>query len=932
MKLRVPILLVLAALITAALSPLTTTAPSYAAGSSVKLTTAPAPPVTGSATKLVATVTPKASGRPVTFQQRVGKSWQTLGKAKTNSHGVATVKHTFTKAGKLPLRAVAAAFHGASRATGTNTSTVVTATKVTASFPAGPWTPNDTVTVTGVVTPHAAGRVVTLQRNTGSRWATLAGPATTNTRGQVSLPWTASPVGTASYRLSVAGSKTAAAATSATVSRQIASSPLELGAPAQVTTGSTFELTYAVTAQSALSNAQLVVHAPTAGTQVTPPNDFTVGSDSTATKDLGSLAAGSVTKLTLKWAAPGSPTTLPVSADLTADGGVSLTRIATVNVIATPDDSFTFDNTLRGLVDTHPRTWSDYMVSGDCQTVPAEDVPTFPATLTAIDAFTADGTSTDGWKALQLGTHPADADDVAAVSLAYQRPNAAMAAALAGYRADPTRPDDLNIAAAAANLAGHPGWAIALETQAGTLGAGSTTGLPAEAIRLTNIGHAYALMGQYATAESWVRQALLVAPDNDQVHLELASILECQNNNVEANQQYRDSQRTGSVQDDMGDTNPGDQTWVSASKLYDLSGGTAPNLTMPTLPTTPQDLVAGSSYQGNGEYQQAWTDWSNRNTQLHQQMNQLDSQLTTEKKTMQPASRHQIEDILSLIGPFADASMTDDYNALTQAESSMWTVNGGCDGQYHDNSFCEYSGTNDDCTESSAIFSQWLTRMQAYENAFNTYYAKSWPILTGLQANLSNQTAYDLAGLEVQYEYESDLEGLDQQLSYAANAMASEQDGASNLCFVQGGTSQADVQNTDGGTPATCAAGSLASRVAFQASFEGEEGSPGIGIKRSCELVEIDISATVLPFLQGFVKIDINNDGSGVTIYAGSRAAIGSATFESSFYTEFDGHGQVSDLGISVGPEWDVGQGIQVTAFDDHIKMSAMSTFAQPAY
>lgn len=68
-------------------------------------------------------------------------------------------------------------------------------------------------------------------------------------------------------------------------------------------------------------------------------------------------------------------------------------------------------------------------------------------------------------------------------------------------------------------------------------------------------------------------------------------------------------------------------------------------------------------------------------------------------------------------------------------------------------------------------------------------------------------------------------------------------------------------------------------------------------------------------------------------MYAGSRASGAGASFESSFYTQFDGKGQVSDLGICVGPEVDAnGVGATVTAFDDHIKMSAMSTFAQPAY
>src|SRR4051812_9724611 len=64
--------------------------PAWAAGS-VHLSASPSPATAGSPEQLTAKVTPKVKGRSITFAVRTGGSWHSLGKVKTDKHGVATL-------------------------------------------------------------------------------------------------------------------------------------------------------------------------------------------------------------------------------------------------------------------------------------------------------------------------------------------------------------------------------------------------------------------------------------------------------------------------------------------------------------------------------------------------------------------------------------------------------------------------------------------------------------------------------------------------------------------------------------------------------------------------------------------------------------------------------------------------------------------------
>ncbi len=99
-------------------------------------------------------------------------------------------------------------------------------------------------------------------------------------------------------------------------------------------------------------------------------------------------------------------------------------------------------------------------------------------------------------------------------------------------------------------------------------------------------------------------------------------------------------------------------------------------------------------------------------------------------------------------------------------------------------------------------------------------------------------------------------------------------------------------------------------------------------VQVNCESIQQSFSVEALPFLYAFVEVTYDFRSGGLTVVAGSKASgkIGNIVdlgFKSGIYLKSDGRGQISDVGIRVGPSVGVGHGAyQVSAYQDEMDMS----------
>jgi putative cell wall-binding protein len=698
-------------------------------------------------------------------------------------------------------------------------------------------------------------------------------------------------------------------------------------APDSVQTSSQFDLSFVVTAGDAVTGAVLELQAPTSGAQVTPPDDLAVdASDGTASVALGDLAAGSTRTVHLRWAAPATVGTLTFEVRLTGDG-VDQADHADVQVVDQLPSSMLFTDDLVTLRSSQTMPYGTVLISRPCiAQIPATPVPAFADAKTAATALVAPGTATQAWEDLDLANHPERADDVALVAFTAQYPEAALAASLEGYRLDPSDSTSLSNAAAAATMLNHPEWAIAFETQVLAQGEGHSVGFHARAVSYTNIAHAHALMGQWGEALTAIQQAAAVEPTSPQVQQELANILYCNDDRPGANVALQASLRThGDPPDDVVATSGGvtSSSRISASKLFDLSGATAPHLVLPSLPVSLAAIGPLRGFSGqfyDAEYHRV----HDRQQYLFNRENELRTQLRGED--VSPATLQRTTDILSHLSQLGDASLTAPYEAMRLAHDDEWELN-DCDGQFTDNPVCGLSGSRKACSDTNAIFHEWVTRLAAEEQAIRDYYDVAWPLFTGLQANLSDPVAFELAGDLIEDHFLAQVEEVVQNLWVTAPAFSFVDDDGSSCVGAEGPGPDPEVTTTSGGTPSPCSAGSYLSRM--NVVIDLEFGS----LKQTCEKTTFEVSTGhELGFLAGFAKMEVPNDGQSATFFVGSKASLGGASFESAFYLAVGRDNKVTDFGIDTGPEVEVSNGVpvlsmSVTPYSDHVRVSMMTVF-----
>lgn len=588
--------------------------------------------------------------------------------------------------------------------------------------------------------------------------------------------------------------------------------------------------------------------------------------------------------------------------------------------------SFAFDGLyLATAGETHTKH-DDLTYSRDCTTqVPATPVASFADTLTAIDAFTASGTATQAWHDLALSdpTRPDREDDVASVAMGAHVPAAALAAFVQGYRDHPSQVYFLNGAAAAANSVGHPAWAIALENQAATMDTSGSTGLPDEAVRLTNLGHADAMMGDWSTAKSLVTQAHTLAPDAPQINQELAAVSACAGDAAGARTAYNHSLRTGKPGDDDAVTPYGTRT--SAPRIWDLSHATSPTVDLPALPSTPADLVAQADDLTTGTKGFWHTELDRLEAQdasLIAQEDSLGNQLDAEQ--MSPVERQQIHDILGNLYYGVDAQLIQLQQTM---QTAQWQVDDCPVG--NNAKFCGGQYFNTNCGMNQQAFDLWHMDAAAWREDFMAYEGQAEKVFAGMRANLEDPVAYDLAGVEITLGFNGEAELMAQDV-WTKSALIPIKDGDTDCWTVAGQDPPPTQFNRENVDPGVCDPARTASHVSF--SLEGEAGE-GVGwsIKSSCTSVDVEANTSVLPFLSGFTSASFAKDGAGLTMLGGVKASGGGASFESALYLTFDKDGHVTDFGWEVGPGFEPSfKGVSLDVGSDLIRISFMSVFTQP--
>lgn len=914
-----------------------------AVDSGVRLSVSDGQPFVGQRTTLTAAVQPAVRGRAVRFQVLTRDGWVTQGTDRTDGSGAAAVRLRFGSAGRTKVRALALPHRAAEKATDSLTLKVrKRPTEMAAELPDGPWQLDEPVLVQGSVKPVAAGRSVRLERSSGAGWQPVGEPAVTDSRGEVWLPWTPTEAGTHDYRLAVAPTRKFASAVSAPGTRTVEGEegPLVVQAPEWVLTGELFEVVLEITApDAALTDVTLAVHAPKAGEQVSPPAEVDVDpATREAVVDVGDVLAGNTEHRRLRWKAPSATESLTFEVSLSAStqsggGMVDQQTVAEVLVLQEPSGGGAFGGGLE--LTREGRFAPDHpdQVFAFCDRVfePAQ-VPAFPEAKAAAEAYLA-GVILDEetWNEEAALDDPTLIDQVVMMALADQRPAAALAAALRGHELAANDAVHLTNAAVAANVLKRPEWAVAFTRRAALAGPAPSVGAPQEAIRLATQAHAWALLGRRSDAVVTMRDALMVDPDNPQLHAQLGILLACEGDKEGALPHVRRGLRSDESTDPM--EHPDDypenmrMTWLGASDLYDLSGGTEDTITTPTLPAGWAQLIGRGRLEGSGYYEQERTRLHDRFMQLAQRRNDLQQQLNARLTDASPAWRQRTQDILRRISSSGDRAVRESWENYLDYSREVLHLNGCPDGVYQNHPYC-FPGDPDadrSCSLDATVFQAWLNRIRGWETAMNDYHDVAWPVFTGLQANLVDPVAHELAGVLIEMHFLSHgVMAIAANLTTTADQFTfynTDQDEPEN-CLNPAGPGETEESTVQGPGPAFCSPDSVETK--FSVSID-------LGIMTfgfDCEKVSIETGLGAYGFLEAFARVEQNWNTSAVTYYVGAQAGIPFVgSYESALFLETDATGKVQDLGIESGVSSSAGYVVEVELYSDSARVSAMSYF-----
>ena len=694
------------------------------------------------------------------------------------------------------------------------------------------------VTLTARVLPKRKGRTVVFQRSVDGRWKKI-GTATTNRRGAARIKKTFTTAGRVTVR-SIAqahrGSKPTRDTTRFRVRRRppIEQGGLAIEAPAQVEQGTQFDVRFVLAGP--LSDATLTVAAPASGVQVMPPDDVAIDPDThQGTVTVGDLAATATRTVTVRWQAPSVLDSLLFEASLAASGG-TVTDEATVAVVGSGGGGgILFGPGLEAMTESRSAPMTPEMLFLFCWPLPSVAVPTYDVALGEAKTWLAGqivAAYADDWNNHISQQDPELLDDAVGIAVAAGRPAAALAAALRAHELEPDNPLHLSNAAAAANMLEQPDWGVAFATQAGlATGPTPSVGVRQEAVRLTNLGHAWALMSQWGPAENALRAALAIDGQSQGVHAELAMVLGCQSKKDEALPHLRRSMRTSDAPDPIQDPPERGTSRFSnldTSDLFTMTSGVTQDLGLPYLPPTMGEFVALARpvHGGNGYY---WDDYwrsHDRLMELIDRRHVLEEDLREAQKAQQPVMVRRTDDLLRRVSAWYDQDLIDARTDLVEKSDALWGLN-NCGGQHLTHPLCAVDGWQSSCAEDQAIFDSYEIRMEAYLSELMEYHTVAGNHYSDVQGLISDPIAHELAAVRAETEFAGLVSGVVQNLASMSNGLAQfndsdvpDVDDVKKYCEGFESAPPPDPTVTDRQPAPFCTKDSLESKVNLTLNFE----------------------------------------------------------------------------------------------------------------
>lgn len=579
------------------------------------------------------------------------------------------------------------------------------------------------------------------------------------------------------------------------------------------------------------------------------------------------------------------------------------------------------------------------MIKIFCQMVtPAQRMTLAQAEKSAED-FLRRTAGADALKALdesgQADT-PVDAQNVAGAAVVGGSPGLALAALLRAHDLEPKIGTHLVNAAAVATSVGLPNEAIAfLDAAQGLDFRRPAMGISQQAIAMVVRGQALVMTGRPGPAADLFLAAKAAEPMLSEADAGLATIEACKGNDKTAARYVRKSRQ----REQEKDTTKPDQDPVRPAPALDTSHGeVTPLRTLPMAETPAQGVVMRPVYDGiekNFETEiEAMNDEQDR---LSQSLDAGDGGRTL-------AEIQRRDSILDLVWNVTDEpavtalqeAFWNKEKTITALRERFWGGGTGevkptilqlaedalkaCEAKNDGSDECYTSEMNKSCRpELSSAHSQWRGLMSELQTLGDAQMELVSQRMSAYASNLKDPDAHQLALLGIE-QYEQTLYA---SLVQQANQWTNEEVTFQAECV---DPSPAEVltapdreqAKSKGACPPEIAPASLVF------------GLGGTTVKVSCEKVSAEISESVLPLIGLFGEVSYEFRSGKLTMVAGAQVSaelgVVSGGFKSGMYLTSNNRGEISDVGIRVGPSSSVSAGPgEYQVYEDNVDLSFIS-------
>lgn len=525
-----------------------------------------------------------------------------------------------------------------------------------------------------------------------------------------------------------------------------------------------------------------------------------------------------------------------------------------------------------------------------------------------------------GMEAFQASTDAKDARQASQAALEASlmgRYSAALAALMAAHRLAPKNAEILVNLAGAMSHYRLDAEALTVLNAADKLSLGEgALGWSVKAALLNNRGYALLNLGRFPEAETALRAASKLTPDLAEAQQNLARALTCQGKTDEALLAVRRGMRRTAAesakpgtplppeavietsQPESGEETPR-ETYRPSEFVFDVSRGRLFNLPNLKLPQTPADAVKLLP-----AYQKLLGDLRLRADSMNERQADLQQQIGTRQEPVRLVQQRRG----ALLTAIYRAHNTPRTRALWEAQakaqqevSKIWTDFWHCEGNCVITKVTEQASASADYNKTfrslcvpalQTANDSWRGAMHAQASVLAKAAEATYRLSTGLAANYSDPSWYELASLEA----EKDALLAFTNLVYDAVNWSQDIDQFKDKCVVapaEAPTAESVAPEIQFDRTASCK--DLFGTASLKASFKVVE------ISVACETVALKLSTP--GWIGAFGKIEKNFVNSNVTVAAGAEVGV-TIPFTSSgvkaamgLYAVLDGQGEFKDVG-----------------------------------